>query len=49
MGGKGRVWQVLRATTVLGPWTPVSPILPDLIFDDTAATANQSFYRLHQW
>ena len=47
--GKGRVWQVQRATTLLGPWTPVSPILPDLIFDDTAATANQSFYRLRQW
>jgi hypothetical protein len=47
--GKGRVWQVLRATNVPGPWTPVSPILPDLMFDDTSATSSQSFYRLRQW
>lgn len=47
--GKGRVWQVLRSTNVTSPWTPVSPILPDLMFDDTTATASRSFYRLRQW
>jgi hypothetical protein len=47
--GKGRAWQVLRSATVLGPWTPVSPILPDLMFDDRTASANESFYRLRQW
>jgi len=47
--GKGHVWQVLRSTSVLGPWTPVSAILPDLMFEDTAASANESFYRLRQW
>jgi hypothetical protein len=47
--GNGRVWQVQRATTVPGAWTPVSPILPGLDFDDTTATASESFYRLRQW
>lgn len=47
--GGGRVWQVLRSKSLPGDWSPVSPILPDLNFDDTGATANQSFYRLRQW
>jgi hypothetical protein len=47
--GPGRVWQVLRASDLLGPWVPVSPVIPDLRFNDGNATAKQSFYRLQQW
>jgi hypothetical protein len=47
--GDGRVWQVLRATNVLGPWLPLSPISPDSTFNDVGAAAVQSFYRLTQW
>lgn len=47
--GKGRVWQLLRSSTLLGPWLPASPLTADTTFDDTPTTRNPSFYRLHQW
>ena len=47
--GSGRVWQVLRAENILGPWLPASPVIPDLMFDDPGAGVSQSLYRLQQW
>ena len=48
--GQGRVFQVERAATVLGPFLPRSPILPDLYYVDTGALTNvQGYYRLRQW
>jgi len=47
--GTGRVFQVQRALHVAAPYTPMSPLTPDLRFDDADTTANQSFYRLQQW
>jgi hypothetical protein len=49
--GQGRVFQVERAEVVTGPFQALSPILPDLSFDDLGAITNrtQSFYRLRQW
>jgi hypothetical protein len=49
--GRGRVFQVERAVFVTSPFQPLSPILPDLSFDDLGALTNrvQSYYRLRQW
>jgi hypothetical protein len=49
--GQGRVFQVERADDVTGPFQPLSPLLPDLSFDDPGALTNRarSFYRLRQW
>jgi len=49
--GQGRVFQLVRAVIVTGPFQPVSPIQPDLSFDDLGALTNrvQSYYRLRQW
>ncbi len=49
--GQGRVFQVERAADVTGPFQPLSPILPDLSFDDPGTLTNraQSYYRLRQW
>ena len=49
--GQGRVFQVLRADAVTGPFEPLSAILPNLTFDDPGALTNrtQGFYGLHQW
>ena len=49
--GKGRVWQVLSARSVTDPFEPLSPIFPDLSYDDIGAATNHSqfFYRLQQW
>jgi hypothetical protein len=48
---QGRVFQVERASNVTGPFQPLSPMLPDLSFDDPGALTNrvQSYYRLRQW
>jgi len=48
---QGRVFQVERTDAVTVPFAPVSPIIPDLFFDDSAALTNraQSYYRLLQW
>ena len=49
--GQGRVFQVERAADVTGPFQPLSPILPDLSFDDPGTLTNRarSYYRLRQW
>jgi len=48
---KGRVFQLEKATTVSGPFLPVSPIISDTIFVDPADNfpGSQVFYRLRQW
>ncbi len=47
----GRVFQVERAERVMGPFVPISPIIPDLFFTDPMARTNRSqgYYRLGQW
>jgi hypothetical protein len=49
--GQGRVFQVEGAGLVTGPFQPLSPLLPDLSYDDFGALTNrgQSYYRLRQW
>lgn len=47
--GKGRLWQVLRAGEVMGPFDPVSEILPDRLFNDTRPSTPRAFYQLKQW
>jgi hypothetical protein len=49
--GQGRAFQVQGADTPMGPFEPVSSIMPDLIFEDAGALTNrpQSFYRVRQW
>ena len=49
--GKGRVFQVERADALSSPFYPLSPILPDLHFDDAGSLTNskQHFYRLLEW
>lgn len=49
--GDGDVFQLEHAPGISGPWSPCSPILPDLTFDDACdLTAGDSgFYRLRQW
>lgn len=48
---QGRVFQVQRADTPTGPFQILSPILPDLFFEDSGTLTNQthSYYRLRQW
>lgn len=47
----GQVFQLEKATNVLGPWLPASPILTEPAATDTGALTNahQGFYRLRQW
>jgi len=40
--GQGRVFQVERADLVTGLLQPLSPILPDLSFDDPGARTNRA-------
>jgi hypothetical protein len=49
--GQGRVFQVESATDITGPFQPLSPILPNLSFDDPGTLTNRarSYYRLRQW
>jgi hypothetical protein len=49
--GQGKVFQVERAAAATGPFQLLSPILPDLFFEDLGALTNrgQSYYRLRQW
>jgi hypothetical protein len=48
---QGRVFQVESATDITGPFQPLSPILPDLSFEDPGTLTNRarSYYRLRQW
>jgi hypothetical protein len=49
--GSGRVFQLERAETLSWPYLQISPIIPDLFFNDAGALSNQAqtFYRLRQW
>lgn len=49
--GSGRVFQVERAAVLPGTFQPLSPIIPDLFFDDpgTLSDRSQAYYRLRQW
>jgi hypothetical protein len=47
--GEGRVFQVQRVADVIGPYLPISPIVPDLMFDDSSASNSAAFYLLRQW
>jgi hypothetical protein len=49
--GDGSVFQVESAPTLLGPWTPVSPITPDSTWDTPVdiSPGSAEFYRLRQW
>jgi hypothetical protein len=49
--GDGRVFQLERATNVLGPFMPASGLMPDRSFEDFNALQNwpRAFYRLRQW
>jgi hypothetical protein len=49
--GDGDVFQLERAPSISGPWSPCSPIVPDLTFDDACdlTTGTSGFYRLRQW
>jgi hypothetical protein len=46
-----RIFQVERSADLTGPFEPVSPVIPDLLWKDPAAlTARpRAFYRLHLW
>ncbi|MDH7503956.1 MAG: hypothetical protein QHJ82_14770 [Verrucomicrobiota bacterium] len=47
----GRVRQLEKAPSVLGPWTSVGPLTTDVVFIDADASggAPQAFYRLREW
>ena len=49
--GPGRVFQIERATTLTDPFLPVSPIIPDLSWNEVSALnlRPRAFYRLRQW
>jgi hypothetical protein len=49
--GQGRVFQLEGAYQVTGPYSPVEPISPTLLFTDPAGQGlkSASFYRLRQW
>lgn len=47
----GRLYQLEKATNVLGPWLPVGPLTLEPQFVDPGALSRsgQGFYRLRQW
>jgi len=49
--GEGRVFQLERATNVIGPFVPVSAPMPDTQFEDANVWAQtpRAFYRVRQW
>ena len=49
--GEGDVFQLEHADSPFGPWTPCSPIVPDLSFDETfdLNSGDAGFFRLRQW
>jgi len=48
---QGRLYQLEKATNVLGPWLPLGPITTETEFTDPGALGRspQAFYRLRQW
>lgn len=49
--GPGKVFQVERADTLDGPYSPASPIMPDLDYLDPGILSAKSsaYYRVRQW
>jgi len=49
--GDGDVFQLEHAPDISGPWSPCSPIVPDLTYDDACDLTQgiSGFYRLRQW
>lgn len=47
--GNGRAWELWHSAEVLGPWLPVSPVIPDPHFETPPAVSSPRFYRLIQW
>jgi len=47
--GQGRVFQLERAANPTGPYVPLSPIVSDSTFTDSAPGQLPCFYRLRQW
>jgi len=49
--GEGEVFQLERAPGPDGPWSPCSPIVPALCFDDVcdSAPGTSGYYRVRQW
>jgi len=49
--GDGDVFQLEHASALDGPWTPCSPIVPDLTFEDACdlTAGGVGFYRVQQW
>src|SRR5437667_2319341 len=49
--GEGAVFQVENARDLTGPWSPISPIVPDLMFDAPLdlALGSAGFYPMRQW
>lgn len=49
--GSGRVFQMEKATSLSGPWEPISPITIDAEVLDQGALTNspQGYYRLREW
>jgi hypothetical protein len=49
--GSGHVYQVEKATNILGPWQPISPILtePPVIDVGAITKTTNGFYRVREW
>lgn len=49
--GQGRVFQVQRARDINGPWEAITPIIPELNYEDldTISGKQRAFYRVRQW
>src|SRR5437868_15481693 len=49
--GLGRVFRVEATSSVTGPFQALSPIIPELNYEDTGVLTQKarSFYRLRQW
>lgn len=49
--GEGSVFQLEQSGSILGPWLPCGPIVPDLSADTRCETTpgSMNFYRLRQW
>jgi hypothetical protein len=46
-----KVFRVERARDIAGPWEAISPIIPEVTFQDgdTVSAQQQGFYRVRQW
>ena len=47
--GEGAAFQLESTGDLTRPWSPCSPIVPDLMFDAVSASGPAAFYRLRQW